>query len=338
MIEFRTETLNWCDVWWKIKVCSNVAFKYFCEFALLNCQLKHRLGVLDLTELEFLIHLIKPLNFFLVPVQLKVFIPSFLALYTIIKNPLCWIRDFNKVLNFFALRVMIDEVAESYSCTCKASVFLLCAFGFKSSADVLVDSFKTGFSADVRCYRVRHFLFDLIGLTSFKHFVVWLNVIFYCTLRGCLLNFTWFIHKIHGSFLCFRYNLYILHTVIQDIIEKIDISSIINAQVIFLRFIIDKNIVHSSSSIHWIILLELNLTIFFRLSVWLFWLSCVLGLEIALNFFRQLICQNSMKKLSLLFFKFLFYEFILGSFCHMIFLGDFVLLNLNYVKCTSFLS
>jgi hypothetical protein len=63
-----------------------------------------------------------------------------------------------------------------------------------------------------------------------------------------------------------------------------------------------------------------------------------LGFEIVLDFLGQLVGQDSMEKLSLFLFQFLFYELVLGGFSYVKVLSDFVFLNLNLAKDTSFRS
>jgi hypothetical protein len=152
------------------------------------------LGIFELTEFEFLIHLLKSLNFLLVPIQRKLFISPLFGLNTIVEYPLRHTWDFNKILNFFAFWVIIYEIAEGYCSTCKAAIFLLCTFTFESSTYVLVDSLETCFSANVGRHWVWNFLLHLVLFIIFEHFIVFVDIIFNCTLRSYLLCFTWFIH------------------------------------------------------------------------------------------------------------------------------------------------
>ncbi len=280
LIEFCRKALNWCDVWREIKICSYVAFENFGELTFLNCKLEHRLRVFDFTELKLLIHFLKSVNLFFVPVQRELFVSPLFVLNTVVKNPLCCARNFNEILNFLAFRVMVYKVAKGYCGTCKATVFFFSAFCFESSTYVLVDSFETSLSTDMGWHWVWDLLLHLVLLIIFNHFIVCVDIIFHCTLRSCLLNFTWFIYEVQRCFLCLNGESYILHTIVENVIKEIDIASIIYTQIIFFGLVVDENVVYSSSSINWVAFFKLCLAIFLRLSVGLFRRDAVLGLKI----------------------------------------------------------
>lgn len=110
----------------------DVALEYLGVLGFGDCELQQGGRVLDLGELELLIHLPEPLQLLTIPrPQHKLLFLSLLTPNPIIKHPIRLTRQLNKVIRLLTLGIIINQSTQRHSSTSKAAISSLISVGFR---------------------------------------------------------------------------------------------------------------------------------------------------------------------------------------------------------------